>query len=176
MPSTPDGKPATRSKLVYCVGSLFYAGASPLAPGTAGSAVTALLIWAVEHYAVADAIGWWWTLAAAAIVFIIGWYLAQCAVKQGEPDPQWFVLDEAVGVLLVSTGLAALFPSVEDYVRVTMAFLAFRFFDILKPPPIRNVERAVAGGLGVMLDDVLAACFAWPVAYLALRAYASSHG
>jgi phosphatidylglycerophosphatase A len=49
------------------------------------------------------------------------------------------------------------------------AFVAFRFFDMVKPPPIRHVERTVKGGLGVMLDDLIAAFFALLVLALAKR-------
>ena len=47
-----------------------------------------------------------------------------------------------------------------------MAFLLFRVFDILKPPPIRWVDRRIAGGFGIMFDDVLAGVYAWSTMHL----------
>jgi phosphatidylglycerophosphatase A len=64
------------------------------------------------------------------------------------------VFDETVAFLLV------LFLAPDTLLWQAFAFLLFRLFDILKPPPIRYVDRSVKGGLGVMLDDLVAALFA----------------
>jgi phosphatidylglycerophosphatase A len=67
------------------------------------------------------------------------------------PDHGAIVWDEVVAFLLV------LYFVGDDGVRVAVAFGAFRLFDIVKPPPIRQVDAALKNGFGVMLDDLLAA-------------------
>jgi phosphatidylglycerophosphatase A len=71
--------------------------------------------------------------------------------------------DEVVAFL----GMLALLPD-EPWWQIA-AFLLFRFFDVVKPPPIRNIERRLKGGFGVMFDDVLAAGYALVVLALAKR-------
>ncbi len=94
-------------------------------------------------------------IPATILVFAVGvWASAEFAKAQEQADPSSVVVDEVVGqwiTLLVSgfTGPAML-----------MAFLYFRFFDILKPWPIGWIDRNVKGGVGIMLDDVLAGVFA----------------
>jgi phosphatidylglycerophosphatase A len=63
--------------------------------------------------------------------------------------------------------MLALLPD-EPWWQIT-AFLLFRFFDVVKPPPIRNIERRLKGGFGVMFDDVLAAGYALVVLALVKR-------
>ncbi len=89
------------------------------------------------------------------LVFIItvgGIYLAQKAEEYyGEKDAQQIVIDEIAGFFVAMYGLGAnmLIP----------AFILFRIFDILKPPPIRNLQE-FHGGVGIMLDDILAGVIA----------------
>ena len=91
------------------------------------------------------------TLALA----VVGLGLASLAEKySGGKDPQWFVLDEVVGYLAVLIGL----PFRNPWILVA-AFVAFRLFDITKPPPIRKVEH-MPGGAGIMADDLVAAVYA----------------
>jgi len=69
----------------------------------------------------------------------------------GVPDHGAIVVDEIAAFLLV------LFLVGPDWNRVAFAFLIFRLFDIVKPPPIRQLDAAMKNGVGVMLDDLLAA-------------------
>ncbi|MBI3592707.1 MAG: phosphatidylglycerophosphatase A, partial [Nitrospirae bacterium] len=71
----------------------------------------------------------------------------------GIKDSKHIVIDEFVGYL----ASVAFLPLTAGY--IVAAFFLFRFFDILKPPPIRNVEKKFHGGLGIMLDDLLAGIF-----------------
>ena len=73
------------------------------------------------------------------------------------------VIDEVVAFLLV------LFFAGVTPLRIAFAFVLFRFFDIVKPPPIRQVDAALKNGVGVMLDDILAAGYALIVFALASR-------
>src|SRR6266511_1165699 len=71
----------------------------------------------------------------------------------GDEDHGAIVWDEVVAFLLV------LFFVGGDWRRTAFAFVLFRAFDILKPPPIRQLERRLSGGLGVMADDIGAAAY-----------------
>jgi phosphatidylglycerophosphatase A len=93
--------------------------------------------------------------AATAIVFAVGWWAAaKFAEASAAKDPASVVIDEVAGQWL------ALLPCPLDPLSYAVAFLLFRAFDIWKPWPARLADRAIAGGLGIMLDDLLAAVYA----------------
>jgi phosphatidylglycerophosphatase A len=86
------------------------------------------------------------------VLFALGvWASAVTGRNLGVPDHGAIVWDEVVAFLLV------LFFVGDDPVRVAVAFALFRFFDIVKPPPIRQLDAALKNGFGVMADDILAA-------------------
>lgn len=87
------------------------------------------------------------------IVFAIGWYAA-ANTPEARNDPGWVVIDEVAGQWLT---LSVVAPSLLYYV---LGFLLFRFFDIVKPWPVRFLERSIPGALGVMVDDIAAALYA----------------
>lgn len=88
------------------------------------------------------------------ICFISGVISSHVADKEfGQKDSSKIVIDEFVGYLVS----IAFLPLTFGY--LISAFFLFRFFDILKPIPIRNIERRFHGGLGVMLDDIAAGIF-----------------
>ena len=88
------------------------------------------------------------------MLFVLGaWACGVTGRALGRPDHGGMVWDEVVAFLLV------LFFTPRDGYWQAFAFLIFRVFDIVKPPPIRYYERMVKGGFGVMLDDVLAAFY-----------------
>ena len=128
----------------------FGVGHLPWVPGSWGSLLALLCGWEIV------AAGGWLALAAAAIIgFAVGvWACARVAAARGLHDPRFIVIDEiaAQWLVLLATSL--------DGRWYAAAFLLFRLFDILKPWPIRLIERRVAGGLGIMLDDVMAAIYA----------------
>jgi len=127
----------------------FGTGLSPAAPGTIGTLL------AIPIYAVlATWIGPLGVLALLPALFALGvWACGRTGRALGASDHSGMNWDEIVAFLLVLVftppGLA----------WQAAAFVAFRLFDIAKPPPIRYVDRAVKGGLGVMLDDLLAAFY-----------------
>ena len=93
--------------------------------------------------------------AAAAIAVVLGCCAAaRVAAASGHDDPGFIVIDEVAAQWL------ALLAAPLDWRWCAAAFLLFRLFDIAKPWPIRLVERRVAGGFGIMLDDVMAALYA----------------
>lgn len=119
----------------------------PFAPGTWGSLAALPCAWVIA---------WLWgpvAIAAAAFtIFAVG-CLASAAATD-EKDPGYIVIDEVAAQFLV------LVAAPLDWRAYAAAFLLFRIFDIWKPFPIRRVERAVPGGIGIMLDDVIAAIYA----------------
>jgi phosphatidylglycerophosphatase A len=125
----------------------FGSGLVPFAPGTAGT----LAAWAVGWF-----LGGVWPpsvlLGAAAAGFAIGvWACGVTGKRLGVPDHGAMVWDEIVAFLLI----LSIVP--RSFEWQAAAFVLFRLFDIVKPPPIRWFERRYHGGFGVMLDDVLAA-------------------
>ncbi len=125
----------------------FFAGYAPLAPGTAGSAVGALLYWIA---------GLDRTLILAPLIFatlVIGAVAAGRVEKKYGEDPPIVVIDEIVGMWV---SLLALRKSL---IIMAAAFLLFRLFDIIKPQPARAAE-SLKGGWGIMLDDVIAGIYA----------------
>jgi phosphatidylglycerophosphatase A len=152
--------PSPSGPWLIFVGSFFGAGLAPRLRGTVGTFVPAVLIGLIND-ANPD-LPWWWTLVAGVAVFFVSLPLASAASKGLSKDPSWFVLDEVCGMLLTVSGLTAI-TRLEVWPATIIAFLFFRAFDGLKPPPIKRFER-IGGGLGVMADDVVAAVMAWPLA------------
>lgn len=93
-------------------------------------------------------------LGALAALFAIGvWACSVTGRALGSADDGSMVWDETVAFLLV-----LFFTPVYSYWQA-LAFVLFRVFDIIKPPPIRYYERTFKGGFGVMIDDIAAACY-----------------
>ncbi len=127
----------------------FGAGLLPRAPGTWGSLAALPFAWLITRYGGSAAL-----LAATASVFLIGVWAAERAAKiSGAADPGSIVIDEVAGQWLT---LVLIEPSPIGYAA---GFVAFRFFDIVKPWPVSWADRKIKGGFGIMLDDVLAAAY-----------------
>jgi phosphatidylglycerophosphatase A len=130
----------------------FGSGLSRYAPGTVGTVAAVPL--AVLLRQLPPALFW----VVLVLLFALG--VAVCGMASralGRHDPGGIVWDEMVAYCLT----VALLPL--DWAWWLAAFVLFRAFDILKPWPIRWVERRAGGGLGIMLDDVLAALYAMAV-------------
>ena len=125
-------------------------GLLPLMPGTWASLAALPCGWAIRGLGGTAALA-----AAAAIAFALGcWAPARVAAASGHDDPGFIVIDEVAAQWLV------LLAAPLDWRWYAAAFLLFRLFDIAKPWPIRLMERRVAGGFGIMLDDIVAALYA----------------
>lgn len=126
------------------------AGLAPKAPGTAGSVVALLPAWLLFSLPLP------WRGAVVAAVIALGiWVCGESARRLGRHDHPGIVFDEVAGILL--TVLAVPTPSV---LWIALAFVLFRIFDIWKPWPIRDLDHSVPGGVGIMLDDLMAAAYA----------------
>jgi phosphatidylglycerophosphatase A len=132
------------------LGTWFGVGFLPTMPGTWGSLASLPCAWAIRA-----ASGKTGLAAAAAIIFAAGcWSAARIAKASASKDPHAVVIDEVAGQCLV------LLPAPLDLLSYSVGFLLFRTFDIWKPWPVRWADRHVPGGLGIMLDDLLAAVYA----------------
>jgi phosphatidylglycerophosphatase A len=127
----------------------FGAGLVPFAPGTAGTLLAIPLYWLL-----APLLGTHAFLLLVASFFLLGmWACGRAGRALGAPDHGSMVWDETVAFLLV----LGLTPDSSWW--HAFAFLLFRLFDILKPPPIRHFDRTLKGGFGVMFDDIVAAFY-----------------
>jgi len=137
----------------------FGTGYAPKAPGTVGSAAALPFAWAI-----AALCGSWALVPAAALLFLIGWAASNRVVAGSRSsDPQIIVVDEVVGQWLT---LAVTPP---DLLAYALGFAFFRAADILKPWPAGWADRKIGGGLGVMLDDALAALYSAALLWLVLK-------
>jgi phosphatidylglycerophosphatase A len=139
----------------------FGAGLAPVAPGTFGTALGWAIGWGLGAFHPTA------ILAAALVFFVIGLWACEVTGRHlGIADHGGMVWDEVVAFLLV----LALVP--RELAWQAVAFVAFRFFDIVKPPPIRYFEKRYSGGFGVMFDDLIAAGYTLLVLAVAKRAFA----
>lgn len=151
--------PGARTGWAWAIGTFFGAGYLRPGPGTYGS-VAAVLLWAAAAYfthasTAALAVG---TAVAALVATLVGIPAATIVAREyGREDPGHVVIDEVAGQLIA---LIAIRP---DWRHAVLSLMLFRLFDILKPPPIRQLERLPAG-TGIMLDDVAAGLLALFVA------------
>lgn len=146
--------------LIKMIVTFFGAGLSPKAPGTAGS-VAALPV----AYLIHACFGIEVLAVAAFLLFFFGWWASVCYLKSQNTtdDRQEIVIDEVVGVWLVIAAMPLMYLHPAQSTILWMygaAFVAFRIFDIWKPWPVSVADRRIKGGLGVMLDDVLASVYA----------------
>jgi phosphatidylglycerophosphatase A len=155
----PEGKAPLWTNLVA---TFFGIGRLKPGPGTWGSLATVLLWWLLSH----------WIATQWQILFVI--CLAGLAVALGIPaatavsrayakkDPQFVVIDEVAGQLI------ALIAVPVSWKSLLLGFILFRGFDIVKPPPVRQLERLPEGS-GIVLDDVAAGIYALAIMQLLLR-------
>lgn len=134
----------------------FGSGAAPWAPGTFGTLA------AVPLYFLLSFLSLPLYLIMLVVTFIFGcWICDKTSKDLGVHDHGGIVWDEFVGYWLTMLALPV------SWTWALAGFILFRFFDILKPWPIRWVDKKVAGGFGIMLDDVLAAVYAGGLLHLA---------
>ena len=157
--------PERRTGWAWAVGTFFGTGLLRPGPGTYGS-VAAVLLWfgaahVVPASAVAFAVG---TGVAAIVVTLVGIPAATIVAREsGRKDPGFVVVDEVAGQLIALIAIPA------NWWHAAVALLLFRLFDILKPPPVKQLEQ-LPEGTGIMLDDVAAGLFALAVGQI-LRLY-----
>jgi phosphatidylglycerophosphatase A len=147
---------------VHLVALGFGTGLSPVGPGTAGTLLAVPLALALLQLPLIVAI------VIVAIAFVAGiWITGKSAGRLGVHDHSGIVWDEIAAFL----ALALVMPA--GWLWLAAGFVAFRFFDIVKPWPIRDLDHRLSGGLGIMLDDLAAAIYS--AVLLRLFEYIATH-
>jgi len=130
-------------------------GLSPFAPGTAGTVIAVLLYIPLSYLSL------WNYIAVLIVASLAGIYLCQkTSDSLGVKDHPAIVWDEFLGYWLT------MLLAPEGWVWIVLGFILFRLFDIWKPWPIRVIDHKVEGGLGIMLDDLLAGAYAFTILQL----------
>ena len=141
-------KPDIRNP-IHLIAAGFGSGLAPRAPGTFGT-LAALIPWWPLHF-----LSPWHYWIVIALGFVVGIYICgKTARDLRTHDHGAIVWDEFIGVWIALAWLPT------NGVWIVAGFVLFRLFDIWKPWPIRWCDRNIHGGLGIMLDDVLAGAFA----------------
>jgi len=146
-----------KERLSILISSFFYLGYSPVAPGTVGTLGAVILF-----YVISGCSNLFYLFFIIALVIFSVWVSGIARIRLGDSDPSSIVIDEVCGFLVT---MVLIPPSIAN---IAMGFLFFRFFDILKPPPIRRSER-LSGGMGIVADDVLAGIYANIVLQIVVR-------
>lgn len=147
--------------IAYFLSTGFFAGKSPVAPGTVGTLVgliPILIYWTKGgQYQLLNQI------SITVAVFLIGIWASTVVVESyKEKDPEYIVIDEVAGYMVAMIGFTP------TWQHLLLAFVVFRFFDIVKPPPVRFFEK-LPSGFGVMADDVVAGIYTWIVMFIAVK-------
>ncbi|MDF1931288.1 phosphatidylglycerophosphatase A [Legionella pneumophila] len=146
---------------VYFIAFGFGSGLMSIAPGTWGTlaAIPLYLLMINAHWSI--------YLLWTALAFALGvWVSDRVTEDLGVHDYKGIVWDEVVGYLLT------MFLAPKGISWMLIGFILFRIFDIWKPQPIRMINQRVHGGLGIMLDDVLAAVPAWCIMQILFWSFA----
>lgn len=141
-------------RLIVFLATGFYSGKSPVAPGTFGTAAGLVLCFVFSKLSAIVMIP---CLIAFILISIPIAGKAETLLKR--QDPGEIVIDEIAGILITLAGLPF------DAFTVAIGFFLFRALDIIKPFPIRAIDRKMKGGAGIMMDDVVAGI----MAHLVLR-------
>jgi len=147
---------------VYFIAFGFGSGLMPIAPGTWGTVA------AMPVYLLLAGSSWPVYLICTVMAFLLGVVVSEKVSRDlGVHDHSGIVWDEVVGYLLT------MFLAPVSLLWMVIGFFLFRLFDIWKPQPIGFVDQHVPGGLGIMLDDVVAAIPAWLVMQLLIWGFAA---
>jgi len=129
--------------------TVFGVGYSPVAPGTLGT-----LIAIPVYYFLSNILPPIYEITLVSFFFLSVWISENAERLFGKKDDPRIVIDEVIGFLITMLWIP------KTLLFVIMGFFLFRFFDILKPFPIRRLEKGFKGGFGVVLDDVVAGVYA----------------
>lgn len=151
---------AVRRFCVLCASSVFGLGYLPVAPGTWGTFAALPIWWATSTWPVSTVI--WMTLLA---VLLAIWISSAAERYYGAHDVGHIVIDEVVGLLCTVIAVPWRLP------QILCAFVLFRLLDALKPAPISYIDARVDGGLGVVLDDVVAGLLGCAILHSACYLY-----
>ncbi|HEY3190577.1 MAG TPA: phosphatidylglycerophosphatase A [Solirubrobacteraceae bacterium] len=149
-------RPSALDRLAVLIATVFGVGHAPLAPGTVASVVTVMFLGLVPFSRAG-------LVAFLVVVVAVGTWAAHVAERViGGKDPGAIVIDEVAGMTLSVVA----FPLTPEVLAAGLAL--FRVFDVLKPPPARESQR-ITGGVGVMIDDLIAGFYALVIIALMRR-------
>ena len=141
---------------IFLISTWFGVGLLPLAPGTWGSLAALPVAWLITNY-----LGQTFLLVFTILLFLLGIWTSEIYAKHtNDTDPKSIVVDEVVGQIIVTTAIPL------SFFWYLAAFILFRISDILKPWPVSWLDKKIKGGLGIMLDDVAAAGYAWIILFV----------
>jgi len=140
----------------------FYVGKIPKAPGTWGSLVAVVPWLLIRDLPLSS------YLLILAAVFVVGFFVSGSAEKiLDSPDAGCIVIDEFLGIFITLAGAP------DHPAAWLLGFILFRIFDIAKPFPVSWFDRRIHGGIGIMMDDVIAGIYALACLQLIWRAFAT---
>lgn len=142
-------------KLKPILGSFFYAGFLPNAPGTWGSFFALFFIYFIGLYSP------WYGIALFTLFcsWLTVWVSEECErVWGGDPSP--LVMDEFAGQGMAFIGINLANPEINIFLLLILGFVFFRFFDIKKPLGVNELQK-LPGGFGILVDDLLAGFYAF---------------
>lgn len=136
-------------KVAIWISTGFGAGYFPKAPGTAGAAVGIPLGLILDLLSPVE------SFCGLVLLTLLGFWASGVAERTlKEKDPAVVVIDEVIGMAI---SMWAIEPS---WLSVALLFFLFRLFDIWKPFPVKNMEEVFSGGIGIVMDDVMAGIYA----------------
>ena len=161
LPLEESKKLDLKKKIAEFIATGFYVGKIPFAPGTLGTLVAIPIMYIYWDK------GFLAQISITAAVFFIGLWASTVLVGETDNskekvDPDYIVIDEIAGFMVSMIGIT-LTP-----IHLAIAFVLFRIYDILKPPPIKRFEK-LPSGLGIMADDVVAGLYVLIIMYLFVK-------
>ena len=149
---------AFSGKIALILGTWFGCGLVPLGAGTLGTLGAIPLIIVLEELGIRSHV-----ITLIPVLAIAIWASARTQSLLGREDPSEVVIDEVAGFLLTMAFLPY------TWLSLCLGFFLFRFFDILKPFPIKQLEK-LKGGFGIVADDLMAGIYAWGCSWIILLA------
>lgn len=138
-----------KEEAVLFIATGLYIGRIPVGPGTFGSIVGLPFCFILAQLKLTQAIA-----CTVLFIFFAVWIAGWAERLLAKSDPACIVIDEIVGMVAALIGLPF------NLATVVCGFVFFRVLDILKPFPIRILDKRISGGLGIVLDDIAAGIFA----------------
>ena len=150
-----------KTMVAFMLATGLFVGKIPIAPGTIGTLVGIFPI--LIYWTRGGQYQLWNEIFITLAVFLIGIWASTVVVETfKDKDPEYVVIDEMAGYMVSMIGF---YPS---WQHLLIAFVLFRIFDILKPPPIKMFEK-LPSGLGVMADDIIAGIYTWIIMFILVK-------
>ncbi|WP_338151269.1 phosphatidylglycerophosphatase A [Persephonella sp. IF05-L8] len=150
-----------KTMVAFMLSTGLFVGKIPIAPGTIGTLVGIFPI--LIYWTRGGEYQLWNQIFITLAVFLIGIWASTVVVETfKDKDPEYVVIDEIAGYMVSMIGF---YPS---WQHLLIAFILFRIFDILKPPPIKMFEK-LPSGLGVMADDIIAGIYTWIIMFILVK-------